>query len=133
MDVARQGVRLAREAIAEAGRDGEVAVAFSLNGDLDAPDGAETIRLLGRAWETDPPDIILLETLSLVRDSTYDTVDAPAGDRHPGLAELPALPARGVRDLRRALGRAGGGRVRPRRAPLRAAGRRCAAHQLHAA
>ena len=74
MDVARQGVRLAREAISEAGRDGEVAVAFSLNGDLDAPDGAETIRLLGRAWETDPPDIILLETLSLVRDSTYDTV-----------------------------------------------------------
>ena len=46
MDVARQGVRLAREAISEAGREGEVAVAFSLNGDLDAPDGAETIRLL---------------------------------------------------------------------------------------
>jgi S-methylmethionine-dependent homocysteine/selenocysteine methylase/SAM-dependent methyltransferase len=74
MDVARQGVRLAREAIADTGREGEVAVAFSLNGDVDAADGAETIRLLARAWETDPPDVILMETLSLVHDSTYDTI-----------------------------------------------------------
>jgi S-methylmethionine-dependent homocysteine/selenocysteine methylase/SAM-dependent methyltransferase len=76
MDVARQGVRLAREAIAETGREGEVAVAFSLNGDLDAPDGEETIRLLARAWETDPPDLVLFETLSLVHDSTYATIEA---------------------------------------------------------
>jgi S-methylmethionine-dependent homocysteine/selenocysteine methylase/SAM-dependent methyltransferase len=74
MDLARQGVRLAREAVAEAGRDGEIAVAFSLNWDIDGPEAAETIRLLARAFETDPPDIILLETLSLVRDSTYATV-----------------------------------------------------------
>src|SRR5687767_2789491 len=32
MDVARQGVRLARRAVHEAGRAGECAVAFSLNG-----------------------------------------------------------------------------------------------------
>ncbi len=49
------------------------------------------------------------------------------------MAELPAVPARGVRDLRRALGRARGRRVRQGRAPLRAAGRGCAADQLHAA
>ena len=39
------------------------------------PDGQETIRLLARAFEADPPDLILLETLSLVRSSTYQTVE----------------------------------------------------------
>ena len=76
MDVARRAVRLAREAAAEAGRADEVAVAFSLNGDVDTPDGRETIRLLSRAFEEEPPDLILLETLSLVRSSTYATVEA---------------------------------------------------------
>ncbi len=75
MDVARQGVRLARRAAEDAGRSDEVAVAFSVNGDVDTPDGHETIRLLGRAFESDPPDLILLETLSLVRTSTYATVE----------------------------------------------------------
>ncbi len=76
MDVARRGVRLAREAAAEAGRADEVAVAFSINGDVDTPDGRETIRLLARAFEHDPPDLILVETLTLVRSSTYATVEA---------------------------------------------------------
>ncbi len=76
LDVARSGVRLAREAAAEAGRDDEVAVAFSINGDVDAVDSAETIRLLARAFEQDPPDLILLETMSLVRSTTYATVEA---------------------------------------------------------
>ncbi len=76
MDVARRGVRLAREAAADAGRDNEVAVAFSINGDVDTPDGRETIRLLARAFEQDPPDLILVETLTLVRSSTYATVEA---------------------------------------------------------
>jgi S-methylmethionine-dependent homocysteine/selenocysteine methylase/SAM-dependent methyltransferase len=76
MDLARRGVRLAREATAEAGRAGEVAVAFSINGDVDTPDGRETIRLLARAFEEDPPDLVLLETLTLVRSSTYATVEA---------------------------------------------------------
>ena len=40
------------------------------------PDGRETIRLLARAFEEEPPDLILLETLSLVRSSTYATVEA---------------------------------------------------------
>lgn len=76
MDIARRAVRLAREAAAGAGRGDEVAVAFSLNGDVDTPDGRETIRLLTRAYEEEPPDLILLETLSLVRSSTYATVEA---------------------------------------------------------
>jgi S-methylmethionine-dependent homocysteine/selenocysteine methylase/SAM-dependent methyltransferase len=75
MDVARRAVRLARAAAAEAGREDEVAVAFSINGDVDTPDGRETIRLLARAFEQDSPDLILLETLSLVRSSTYATVE----------------------------------------------------------
>jgi S-methylmethionine-dependent homocysteine/selenocysteine methylase len=75
MDVARRGVALARRAIVDAGRAGECAVAFSLNGDVDTPEGAETIRLLARVFEDDPPDIVLIETLSLVRASTYDTVE----------------------------------------------------------
>jgi len=75
MDVARQGVRLARKAAAEGGRAEQCAVAFSLNGDVDTPDGQETIRLLTRVFEDDPPDLILVETLSLVRSSTYATLE----------------------------------------------------------
>ncbi|MBV9820314.1 MAG: homocysteine S-methyltransferase family protein [Solirubrobacterales bacterium] len=76
MDVARQAVRLARHAAADAGRGSEVAIAFSLNGDMDAPEAPETIRLLARAFQSAPPDLILVETLSLVRESTYETVRA---------------------------------------------------------
>src|SRR4051795_9087414 len=38
MEVARRGVRVARQAIAEGGRTGDCAVAFSINGDLDGAD-----------------------------------------------------------------------------------------------
>jgi S-methylmethionine-dependent homocysteine/selenocysteine methylase/SAM-dependent methyltransferase len=76
MDVARRAVRLARAATAQAGRRDEIAVAFSVNGDVDTSDGRETIRLLARAFEEDRPDLILVETLSLVRSSTYATVEA---------------------------------------------------------
>jgi S-methylmethionine-dependent homocysteine/selenocysteine methylase/SAM-dependent methyltransferase len=76
MDVARRAIRLARLAAADAGREDECAVAFSLNGDVDTPDGQETVRLLSRVFHEDPPDLILLETLSLVRASTYSTVEA---------------------------------------------------------
>ena len=76
MDVARRGVHLARSAAADAGRADDVAVAFSINGDVDTPEGRETIQLLARAFEEEPPDLILMETLSLVRTSTYATVEA---------------------------------------------------------
>jgi S-methylmethionine-dependent homocysteine/selenocysteine methylase/SAM-dependent methyltransferase len=75
MDLARRGVSLARGAAADAGRPEEVAVAFSLNADIDAPDGAETIGLLARAFESEQPDLLLVETLALLRESTYATVE----------------------------------------------------------
>ncbi len=74
LDVAREAVTLARDAVADAGRGADVAVAFSVNGDVDSDDGSETIRLLSRAFQQCPPDLILLETLSLVRASTFATV-----------------------------------------------------------
>jgi S-methylmethionine-dependent homocysteine/selenocysteine methylase/SAM-dependent methyltransferase len=79
MDLARRAVQLARQAATEAGRGDEVAVAFSLNGDIDGGGReqiSETIRLLGRALRDAAPDMILLETLSLVHDSTYATVQS---------------------------------------------------------
>src|SRR2546430_7695467 len=67
MDVARRAVRLARAAAAGGGRGDEVAVAFSINGDGDTPDGRETVRPLARAFEEGPPDPILVEALSPAR------------------------------------------------------------------
>ena len=77
IDVARLGTRLARRAVNEAGRAGECAVAFAISEDVDAPSRGEgTIDLLARAFETDPPDLILLETLTLIREpALYETVD----------------------------------------------------------
>jgi S-methylmethionine-dependent homocysteine/selenocysteine methylase/SAM-dependent methyltransferase len=75
MDVARRGLGLVREAIDAEGRTGECAVAFSLNGEVDSPEGQETIRLLSRPLEEEPPDLILVETLSLVGPSIYVTVE----------------------------------------------------------
>ena len=77
IDVARLGTRLARRAIDDSGRAGECAVAFAISDDVDAPARGEgTIDLLARAFETDPPDLILLETLTLIRDpQMFDTVD----------------------------------------------------------
>lgn len=76
MDIARQRVRLARQASDLGGRAGETTVAFSLNGDIDSPEGRETIALLDRVFDEDPPDLILVETLSLVQGSLYATVDS---------------------------------------------------------
>jgi S-methylmethionine-dependent homocysteine/selenocysteine methylase len=75
MDVARRGVALARRAAAEGGREGEVAVALSLNADIDSPGGEETVRLLGRALHSDAPDLVLVETLSLLRPSLFAVVE----------------------------------------------------------
>src|SRR4051795_4516554 len=68
MDIARRGVEVGREAIEQAGRKDEVALAFSINGDIDGPARREFIELLPRAFEDHPPDLILLETITLVRD-----------------------------------------------------------------
>src|SRR3954452_4542081 len=77
MDIARRGRRLATTAVQEGGRAGECAVAFSLNADVDSADGRETIRLLARLFadEPSPPDLVLVETLSVLRPSLYETVE----------------------------------------------------------
>ena len=73
LDVARLGVRLAREAVNEDG--GTRAVAFSLNGDIRSEQDLDRLRLLARAFEKDPPDLVLMETMSLIREGlTYPAV-----------------------------------------------------------
>src|SRR4051794_14500300 len=68
MGVAGRAVRLAPGAVSEPGRAGECAVAFSLNAEVDSDGGRETTRLLTRLFadEPRPPDLILLETLSVL-------------------------------------------------------------------
>lgn len=83
MDVARSGIRLARQAVEEAGRTGECAVAFSINGDVDSSEKLATLGLLGRVLEDDPPDLLFLETMSLIRDGL--TVEAVELARAIGL------------------------------------------------
>lgn len=76
MEVARRGVRVARQAIALEARAGECAVAFSLNADIDGPDGSETVSLLARSLASDPPDLFVVETLAVLRPSLFEVVAA---------------------------------------------------------
>ncbi len=76
MDLARRGLRLARQAVGDGGRDADCAVAFSINGDVDSEEGESTIRLLARLFAHEPPDLILLETLTVVRPSLFATVQS---------------------------------------------------------
>jgi homocysteine S-methyltransferase len=74
MELARRGIRLARNATGELGRATDCAVAFSLHGDVDDEHGLERLELLGRVFEDEPPDLVLLETMSLVRETTFRAV-----------------------------------------------------------
>ena len=75
LDVARLGVQLARQAIDEEGRNDDCAVAFAISEEVTSAEQRETVSLLARVFQEDPPDLILLETLTLIRDrSTYDTI-----------------------------------------------------------
>lgn len=60
----RDAVSLARQAIAEAGRSSECAVAFSLN-DADPLLVGER-GLLRLLWSVEPPDLVLVETLAAI-------------------------------------------------------------------
>ncbi|MFN8221627.1 MAG: homocysteine S-methyltransferase family protein [Gaiellales bacterium] len=76
MDAARLAVRLARTAIDEGGRGGECAVAFAISEEVNSPERRGTVDLLARALADEPPDLILLETMTLLREpDTYDTVE----------------------------------------------------------
>jgi S-methylmethionine-dependent homocysteine/selenocysteine methylase len=69
MDLARRGIRVAGQAIKEAGREADCALAFSINGDVDTPERRATLELLTRVLAESPPDLILMETLSLIREN----------------------------------------------------------------
>ncbi len=68
MEAARLGIRVARNAIEESGKSGQCAVAYCLNGDIDTEERLERLRLLGRIFLHEAPDIILMESMSLIRD-----------------------------------------------------------------
>jgi S-methylmethionine-dependent homocysteine/selenocysteine methylase/SAM-dependent methyltransferase len=79
MDIARRGVQVARQAVEDGSRRDQCAVAFSLNGDIDSEEDDETVRLLARVFADEPPDLILLETLSVVSPSLYLTIERLLG------------------------------------------------------
>src|ERR1700750_7872 len=77
MDIARRGLRVGREAIEQAGRTGDAALAFSIHGDRDSESRKEMLELLPRVFDEDPPDLVLLETMTLVRNGlTFGAVEA---------------------------------------------------------
>src|SRR4051794_28898101 len=77
MDIARRGLRVGREAIEQSRRTGEASLAFSINGDVDSPARKEMLELLPRVFDDDPPDLVLLETMTLVREGlTFGAVEA---------------------------------------------------------
>ncbi len=76
MDTARTGIRLARAAAAEA-VSGSCAVAFSVSEEAESLARAGTTELLERIFADEPPDLLLLETLSLVREpDTFTLVES---------------------------------------------------------
>jgi S-methylmethionine-dependent homocysteine/selenocysteine methylase len=73
LDLAATAVRLGRQAVGERGR--ECAVAFSLSGDAVFASQEELGDLLGHLVDASRPDLILLETLTLLRDpGTFETI-----------------------------------------------------------
>jgi S-methylmethionine-dependent homocysteine/selenocysteine methylase len=77
LDVARFGISLARQAVVETDGAGVGAVAFSVNGDVDSEERLASLRLLARLFAEEPPDLVLLETMSLIRDDlTLRAVEA---------------------------------------------------------
>jgi S-methylmethionine-dependent homocysteine/selenocysteine methylase/SAM-dependent methyltransferase len=74
---ARLAVRLAREAVEAEGRVGECAIAFALSDDVLSPRHAGSLERLRGVFEEEPPDLVLLETLTLLRDpETFVAVEA---------------------------------------------------------
>jgi S-methylmethionine-dependent homocysteine/selenocysteine methylase len=68
LDAARLGVRLARQAIAEADRAGECAAAFCINSALLDERASGRLELLSWVWNDEPPDLVILETLETIPD-----------------------------------------------------------------
>lgn len=73
---ARLALRLARQAIADGGRSDECAVAFAISDDVCSPHHQGAIDALRHVFEQEPPDLVLLETLTLVREpDTFRAVE----------------------------------------------------------
>jgi 5-methyltetrahydrofolate--homocysteine methyltransferase len=81
-DIARTAVRLARLAIADAGRQDSCAVAFCIDGDFTRGSAPGALELLETAWQNDPPDLVVLETLGEV---TTEALAVVADIRDTGL------------------------------------------------
>jgi S-methylmethionine-dependent homocysteine/selenocysteine methylase/SAM-dependent methyltransferase len=71
-EISRLGVQLAREAAA----DGEAAVAFAISEDVSSPERRRALDAVLRAVADEPPDLLLLETMTLVREpETFEAVE----------------------------------------------------------
>lgn len=70
VDVARERVQEAR--VAAAGTSARIA--FTLGPQIDGPDGDEIVRVLTRLFQQVPPDLILIEALTVVRPSLYRAI-----------------------------------------------------------
>jgi S-methylmethionine-dependent homocysteine/selenocysteine methylase len=81
--LAATSVRLARQAIAEAGREEECAVAFCINGDVFDAAAQGRLELLTWLWQEEAPDLVIFETLDRL----------PEG---PGLAALDMVRETGL-------------------------------------
>ena len=126
-----RGIRLARTAAAEDSAPGPGGRLLHLRRGRSRSAAPARPALLARIFEDEPPDLILLETLSLIREpDTFDLVSSLRRARPSPLALVSALPARRLRRLRPALGAARGRPLRPRGDAIRGDGRRRAADQL---
>ena len=67
-DAARLGVRLARQAIEEAGSRDDRAAAFCINSALLDERAQGRLELLSWVWHEEPPDLVILETLEAIPD-----------------------------------------------------------------
>jgi S-methylmethionine-dependent homocysteine/selenocysteine methylase len=68
LDAARLGIRLARQAIDDAGRGGECAAAFCVNSSLIDERASGRLELLSWMWNEEPPDLVVLETVEEIPD-----------------------------------------------------------------
>jgi S-methylmethionine-dependent homocysteine/selenocysteine methylase len=93
LDAARLGVRLARQAIAEADRGGECAAAFCINSSLLDKRASGRLELLSWVWNDEPPDLVILETLETIPDEVaLETIAMVCGTGLPVWVSFRRLP-----------------------------------------
>ena len=77
MDIARRGLRVGREAIEQAGPHRRRGARVQHQRRRRQRVAQEMLELLPRVFDEDPPDLVLLETMTLVRDGlTFGAVEA---------------------------------------------------------